>query len=538
MKKDIGQIIGLCESMFSAQYPMRSLWQTLSDHFYPERADFTITRNIGAELSDQLVDSYPILLRRDLGNSLSSLLRQGDWFEVGIKGDPDYQGKAWLEYATKRQYQFMRDRKSNFVRATKEGDHDYCTFGQTVISVEMNRNRDGLLYRCWHLRDCAWFDDEDGSVGGLARKWTPKITDLIKVFGEKRMHSKILEVKDKTPLKEVNCRHLVIPSEMYGEESLMRFKYVSIWIDVDNQHEIACYGENHFMYVVPRFQTIAGSPYAYSPATVVALPDARTLQAMTYTLLEAGERYTRPPLIATMKAVRGDVNLQADGITWVDDEYDEKMGEALRPLIQNTSGFPIGLNQKEGIVEVLRSAFFLDKINLPPADREMTAYEFSERMKQYRREILPLIAPIESEYNGQLCDASFTLLMANGLLGSPYDIPESLKDKDVEFKFISPLSKSEEEEKVTRFSIVAKLLSEAVEFDPDVVENFDFDTAIRDAITGSGAPTPWMHDIETVKASRLQSAKQRDALEQAQRAEAQAGTVAANQMTQEMANGQ
>lgn len=537
MKKTALELSALSESLFSAQYPMRSLWQSMAEHFYPERADFTITRNIGAELSDSLVDSYPVLIRRDMGNSLSALLRQGDWFDISISGEPDYAGKAWLEWATKRQYQFLRNRKSNFVRSTKEGDHDYCTFGQCVISVEMNRIRDGLLFRCWHLRDCAWFDDENGQVGGLSRKWKPKIHELCTIFGEQRLHQKVVERKAKFPFSEVNCGHIVIPSEMYGDEKLFKFKYVSVWIDFENNHEIAAYGENHFMYVVPRFQTISGSPYACSPATMVGLPDARTLQAMTFTILEAGERYVRPPLVATHKVIRGDVDLSPDGITWVDDEYDEKMGASLRPLVQDRGGFPIGFNMKEGLVNVLRSAFFLDKINLPPADREMTAYEFSERMKQYRREILPLIAPIESEYNGQICDAAFTLLMSNGLMGSPYDIPDSLKGKDVEFKFISPLSKSEEEEKVTRFSIVSKLLKEAAEFDQDVIENINFDEALRDAVTGSGAPTKWMHDLETVKQSRIATAQQRDALEQAQKAEAQAGTAMAQETQRQIANG-
>jgi hypothetical protein len=45
-------------------------------------------------------------------------------------------------------------------------------------------------------------------------------------------------------------------------------------------------------YRIPRWQTVSGSQYSYSPATVAALPDARLIQAMTFTLLEAGEKAT------------------------------------------------------------------------------------------------------------------------------------------------------------------------------------------------------------------------------------------------------
>jgi hypothetical protein len=51
------------------------------------------------------------------------------------------------------------------------------------------------------------------------------------------------------------------------------------------------------IYVIPRWQTVSGSQYAYSPATVAALPDARLIQAMTLTFFEAGEKATNPPMV-------------------------------------------------------------------------------------------------------------------------------------------------------------------------------------------------------------------------------------------------
>ena len=49
---------------------------------------------------------------------------------------------------------------------------------------------------------------------------------------------------------------------------------------------------------------------------MAALPDARLLQAMTYTLLEAGEKTTNPPMVVTKGAVRSDVSIFAGGLTW------------------------------------------------------------------------------------------------------------------------------------------------------------------------------------------------------------------------------
>ena len=498
MKMTNEEVIAHSDHRFERQAVMLPLWQTLSEHFYPERADFTVTRNIGEELADNLIDSYPILARRDMGNSLSAMLRDGDWFEMDTNVEPGDDDRRWLQWATGRMKKVFGFRDSNFVRATKEGDHDYVTFGQPVLSVNLNRKRDGLIFQCWHLRDCAWGEDENGQICEVHRKWKPTVWQLARLFPEKSLHDTVVtKLRDK-PNSEVDVRHIVMPSDLYRDGTFFRFPYVSLFIDATNMHMIEAMGIKHNPYVIPRFQTIAGSQYAYSPATIVALPESRLLQAMTHTLLEAGERYARPPIIATQTVIRSDVDLSSDGITWVDKEYDERMGASLRTLSQDRGGFPIGLELRDDIKEILSSAFYLNKISLPPSDHEMTAYEVAERMKQFRRENLPLFAPIEAEYNGQLCEKSFSMMMDSGMLGSPEDIPESLQGSEVIFKFKSPLSASEEEQKANRFAQVRAMLAESAELDPGVMQNLDIDTAFREAVTGIGGPQRWLFDREVV----------------------------------------
>ncbi len=508
-KMTSAELKGLVDKQFNLQRHMLSLYQTLADHFYPERADFTQVRNQGSEIADLLVDSYPVLMRRDLANSFSAMLRDGHWFDVSVDGNPDREGSMWLQWATMRLKKIMDARSAGFRRATKEGDHDYTTFGQTVISTELNKQANGLLFRAWHLRDCAWWEDETGQVSGVVRKWATDLRQAVNYFGMENVHPHVSERVGKEPFKELNVYHIVMPTNIYGDEQLERsHPFVSIYFDFENDHIMEEVGINNRMYTVPRFQTIAGSAYAYSPATMVALPDARTLQAMTHTLLEAGERYARPPIIATTDVVRGDVDLSPDGITWVDREYDEKMGAGLRPMAQDRGGFPLGLEMRDNVIQVLNSAFYLNKITLPGLDKQMTAYETAERMKQYRRENLPLFAPMESEYNGQLCEIAFDVAFQAGLLGSAYDIPQSLSGSDVQFQFTSPLSHTEEEEKANRFAQVSEMLARAAPIDPNVAVNMDVDVAFRDAVIGIGAPASWLRPQEAVEQTRkAQAAK-------------------------------
>ena len=493
-------LLALSGKMFERQSVVKTLWQTLATHFNPMRADFTVTRSIGSELADHLLDSSPVLMARDLGDGIGAMMRDGtDWFEVDVIEEPDQAGKEWLQSRTYKLQRLFNDPRSGFRRATKQGDHDYATFGQCVISIEPNRMRNGLLIRNWHMRDCAWDDDETGEVRQVHRKWRPSLYDLNATFGDAGLSPQQREDLYKTPMKEIDVLHVVMPADMYGKADFERYAYVSIFIDMTEKRIIEEKGINYRYYVVPRFQTVAGSPYAYSPATVTGLPNARLLQAMTHTLMEAAERYARPPIVATQKVVRGDVDFGPDGITWVDQEYDEKLGAALRPMFQDRGGFPIGYEMKEGVAEILASAFYANRLSLPDVGHEMTAYEVSERMKQYRRENLPLFAPIESEYNGQMVETALGLSMDMGLLGSPYDIPDSLRGNEVDMKFKSPLSSAEEEKRAEMFKINAGLLEIAGQIDPSVRHNYDVNEAFRDAVEATGSPVTWLRDIREVQ---------------------------------------
>lgn len=492
-------LLALSGKLFERQAPFKTLCQTLAEHFHPSRADFTINRAIGDELADNLLDSYPVLMRRDLGDGFAAMLRDGaEWFEIDVMDEPDYAGKEWLQTRTHKLQRMFMDPRSGFNRATKQGDHDYATFGNTVLSVEPNKLRNGLLIRNWHLRDCAWEDDESGQVGQMHRKWQPTYFDLKQTFGLDRMHSSQAEKCYKEPMSKANVRHIVMPSEMYGDDEYERYGYVSLFIDMENEHIIDKKPINYRYYVVPRFQTIAGSPYAFSPATIAALPNARALQAMTFTLMEAAERYARPPIVATQQVVRSDIDLGPDGITWVDKEYDEKKGAALQPMAQDRGGYPIGKDFREGVVEVLSSCFYLNRLSLPDVSREMTAYEVRERMKQFRRENLPLFAPVERDYNGQLCEAAFSLSFNMGLMGSPYDVPPSLKGQETKFKFTSPLSAADEEKKIQQFQQNSEMLAMAAQMDPAVANDYDVREAFRDAVEATGSPQTWLRDMKQV----------------------------------------
>ena len=72
---DVKKLRDIADDLFSKKSSLNSLWQETADHFYPERADFTIKRSMGDDFAAQLMTSYPVRCRRDLGNQFGTMLR-------------------------------------------------------------------------------------------------------------------------------------------------------------------------------------------------------------------------------------------------------------------------------------------------------------------------------------------------------------------------------------------------------------------------------------------------------------------------------
>jgi len=529
----IDELIEQGDHLFDKRSGLLSLWQTIADNFYPERADFTTARNIGEEFASNLMTSYPIIARRDLGNAIGSMLRPTSkaWFHVRTHNYDQLgtEAKGWLQSAEERMRHAMHDRRSQFARATKEGDHDFATFGQCAIQASMNKEGNGLLYRCWHLRDVAWAEDAEGMVGTVHRRWKPSARELVTLFGDK-VHDKVKTVLAKEPFKEYNVRHCIIPLDSYRGTKTFRTPFVSLYFDVDNKHLMEEVGLMSQEYTIPRWQTVSGSQYAYSPATVAALPDSRLIQAMTRVLLNAGEKAVNPPMLAVQEAIRSDISIYAGGITWVDAEYDERLGEVLRPLTQDTHAIPLGIDMADRLRGMISEAFFLNKIALPQPAGEMTAYEVGQRVQEYIRQALPLFEPMESDYNGPLCDKTFEIMLRAGALGSPLDLPKELQGAELIFQFESPLHDAIEREKGQRFLEAKSMLADAVALDPNTVDIIDASAALRDVLEGIGVPAKWTRSEEVAKGladKRAQQQQNAELLQQLQQSADIAGTLGA-----------
>ena len=507
------QLRDLADNCFEKRGSLMSLWQEIAENFYPERADFTVVRSIGDDYAAHLSSSYPLLCRRDLGEQIGVMLRptQKPWFHM-LPTDTrieDNVSRRWLEWAEGTQRRAMYDRDAMLTRAAKEADHDFATFGQAVISVQLNRFRSALLYQCWHLKDVVWRENQDGKIDFVARKWKVSVSDVIALFPKAELDRKITEKASKDPFHEITVMHIVCSAEIWDGQAGGKAR-VSIFYDCEHNKTIEQQPIWGRIYIIPRWQTVSGSQYAFSPASVAALPEGRLLQAMTLTLLEAGEKAVNPPLVATKDVVKSDMQQFPGGVTWVDAEYDERLGEALRAMNIDVKGLPISLEMVKDSRAVLQQCFFLNKLRAfnPTTDPQMTAFQAGQLVQEYIRGALPLFEPMEQEYNGALCEETFDILYRNGAFGSPQDIPQPLRNADIDFKFESPLHDAIDAQKGIKFLEFKQIVAEAVALDPAVINLPDAKVILRDVANGIRVPAKWVRTELEVEDAEFQQAQQ------------------------------
>lgn len=525
MRQRVRDLIAEGDRLFSERSQLMTLWQSLAENFHPLRADFTRQRWLGEELASYLITGRPAIAHRDLTNSIGAMLRPRDrqWFKIrtgNTKLNNKPAARQWLDWASETQKRGMYDRRAHYLVTAKEIDGDYVAFGQGVCTIDPNRWMDGILYRGWHLRDVAWSEGADRAINAVHFDWKPQVQQLcgMKEF-EKTLSSKVKDRnKDKDRFSQVKCRRIILPVDNYDmDPKLTRNKgFVSVYVDCENETILEEVATRTMRCVIPRFDRLSGSQYAFSMPAVLGLPDARMLQMIAMTILEAGQKAVDPPTISVGEAINGGINLFAGGNTNVDADYDERLGEVLRPITMKTDGIQFAAQREEVLDKIIQDTFYLSKINMPTVTKEMTATETQRLYEQFMREVLPLIEPIEQENNGQICAETFDVMLDMGAFGSPLDMPQELRGEEIRYEFDSPLQEAAEKAKVGYFREALQITSEAMAVDPNAVVNFDVNKGHRDALSSTGSPADWVRSEDDAAAMLQQKQQQQQAAEAAQ----------------------
>jgi hypothetical protein len=169
------------------------------------------------------------------------------------------------------------------------------------------------------------------------------------------------------------------------------------------------------------------------------------------------------------------------------------------------------------VQQQIHQAFFLDSLSLPPSGvKEMTAFEVSQRISEWMRRAMPLLEPIEYEYNAPLCEETFELMLRQGAFGPIEDMPEILRGQSTRFQFESPLHEAGERQKGQKFLEAKAALVQAVEIDPKALPYLNAVESLKDVLRGIGVPADWQRtdtEVEEINAQQEQEQAMQAGLE-------------------------
>lgn len=531
---DLESILSISQTLFTEKRAWDEWCQEICEIYYPIRATYTTKRSIGYDFASGVMDSTTINVREELGNAISSMLRQGKWFEIGTGDedrDHDIDNARSLERATALFRAILRDRRSGFDVATKEADHDWVSVGQPLLSVNENRERNFVHIRAWHPSSAAWLTDTTGRTMTLHRKFTMKAHEILRYAKSGRWTNIAPEIEAaalNSPSKDFNLLHVMMQAdEIYGSDGakmreLRGKKYLSLYIDTDHKVVLQEGGEPLFGYVTPAWRRLSGMSYGFSPSAINALPDSRMLQSLSRIILEQGEKSIDPPMVGDVESFTRDQNLYAGGFTYVDLPEGRSLQDVMT-TVDTGRGLQIGIELKQDVRALITDAFLLNKLYLPSM-RDMRELEVAVRTDEFRRAALPFFTPIESEYHTALLDETFNRCMLMGLI-DPAMFPEDLHGSDLHFTFNSPLNEAEGKKLVESYNLAVQTIAAGSQVDQTVGNLFNMRRATLDAVRGGGAPAQWLLSPKEIKQKDAE-ASQTKALEQAAMiANAGAGTL-------------
>lgn len=522
-QKKAEELKGVWGRMLSKRSGFDDYWQELGDVLLPTKADFTAGYAPADRRNKRIYDSAPRQAARSLVTTIDGLLKPktARWFWMTVDDDELAEVdevKRWLDDTSERMRRAIYAPGARFVQRTGEVDESLVVFGTGVLFTGLNKKRDGLLFKSYHLSRIAFDEDEDGVVNRFGCIETLKPQEAARKFGIDNLHpERAKQITEAGKCDQEHCYvQLTLPNDDYEAHRIdHRGKaFAACWLDVEHSHIMEEGGFEEFPFQVPRWDTSPIEVYGRSPG-MMALPDSKTLQAMGKTLLVAGQKSVDPPTWSYNDAAHSPIRTRPGSHISFSAAMAAQLG-ARDPIgvLEMGKNMPIGLDMQMVMRQQVEAAFFKNVFSLPVQGRQMTATEILERKEEFLRTIGPVFGRLETDYIGAGVERVFAVMSRIPGAFAPFpDVGE--RDVKVNFEYLSPIQQARKQVEMASFGrsmeMLAPLMSVAPEFAQAIGDNLDADAIVRDMPSAGAFPEDWLKPKEIVEANREQRAKQQEA---------------------------
>lgn len=541
MQKDARKFCARLGQLKSARAQYESHWAECYRYGAPERQqNFSSGSSVKNQRESERADLYDSTAS-DSVQVLTSMIMNGVtpanaiWFKAQPDGIDDLSvltdGERWLEDVA--QFMWRNIHAANFDSESFETVTDIVTAGWGVLYTDIDREAGGgYVFESWHIGNCFIGSTRaDGRIDTIYREHEMTVETMINTYGEKECHFSVVEKAKSSPDEKVKLLHVIQPRKLKGAGQINKaMPFASYHIDINNNHIMKESGYHEFPCSVPRLRRLPNSVYGNGQMSI-ALPDAKTANELM------------------MNTVRS-ADLQLGGMWIAEDDgvlnpHTARIGprkviiansvDSMKRLDDGTN-FQIADYLLTNIQGGIRKKLMADQLpNI--GTQQMTATEIHTRVELIRQMLGPMYGRLQTEYLQSILDRCFGLALRAGALGNP---PEELQGRNLSFKFVSPMARSQRMEEVTATEQYIMSLSQFAQVDQTILDNVDFDAVAVFVGNGRGVPQSIMRTADEVK--ELRDMRQKAQEEQAQQQQQQqmmqsVGQEAAKGIGQQVATG-
>lgn len=511
-------------------------WQTLSNYFLPQLSNINTEKTEGVVgWTDEIFDTTAIDANQICAAGQRNWLTPSNekWAAFMAPDLLEDQDEAAPWYATCTDITLRMLANSNFYTNIHEFYLARGGFGTAIIHGETGR-RNVLNFSQYQISTYCIQEDDEGFVDTMSRQFDLTARQAVMKFGLENVGENIRKAFDSKSAsgrdRKFTFIHEIRPrtddERSPGKKGPENMPYSSVYIETSPCRLVRVSGYEEQPFMVSRFLKWGKTPYGYSPA-FLCLPNVREVNYVMR-FMDALAELRANPRVLVPSSLKGDVDMRAGGVTTVDDQL---MQANTVPREWMTSGdFDIGLKLIQMKQDSVKRAFFVDLFNMMneaamQSRERMTAEEVRARMSEKLEQFSPTFDRMTTELLNPLLKRVFGLLYRGGHFPKP---PQSVMvpaGKNAfapampEVQYTSRIALALRSLRNRAFTETMQVIGQIAAQKPDVVDNFDVDTGVREFALDQGLNPKLLRAAKKVTEIRAERLKQQQAQQQMAMAE-------------------
>ena len=510
------------ESLKSERSSFDKEWKDILEFMQPRRGRFNTTDKKQANKSfKKIINSRGTIASRTLAAGLMSGLTSParPWFKMGTPDEElmsDRRIQEWLRRLEKTMIQVFAS--GNLYEVLPSVYMELGLVGTGCMS-HVDDAIDIARFYPHTVGSYVLASNDRLVVDQMGREYMMDVGQMVSKFG---MDAVSQAVRNEYNRGNLNSQHEVFhfvgPNPNYVPDSPLatQMPYMSLYCEAGNtgdQHSfLGISGFNESPFYAPRWEVTEGDSYGTMCPGMAALGDVKGLQVLEKEKAIGIQKKNNPPLKGPGSLRNQPISSIPGGTTLYDGE---STGQGLSPVYEVSPD----LRETEESIHAhearIDEAFYADLFKQLANMKGIQPRNELELLQREQEKLLmlgPLLENVQSGLLDPLIDRTANQIFRAGLLPPP---PEQLMGQTLRVTYISPLAIAQRQAATDTIDRVVNFVGGVAQLDPQVIDVFDADAAVKEYQVLLDAPVKLLRDDAEVQQIRQQRAQQQQAEQQA-----------------------